>query len=227
MVDPVTSTASASTATNTNKNVLGKNDFLKLMIEQMKNQDPLNPMDGTQYAAQLAQFSSLEQLSNLNQSMQDSINSNLTLTQSINNTLVANLIGKDVKMGGNALTLSGQSKITLGYTLPAAAQSVSIKIYNDQGALVRTIDGLPGTTGVNKVSWDLSDNNGGKLPDGKYTFEVDALNGNGDKITADIFKEGTIGGVRFGNQGTVLLVDGAEYSISDILEILNSNNGGN
>lgn len=227
MVDPVTSTAQTNAATSANKSILGKDDFLKLMIQQLKNQDPLNPTDSTQYASQLAQFSSLEQLSNLNQSMQDSINSNFTLTQSINNTLVANLIGKDVKMGGNELTLSGQSKITLGYTLPAAAQSVSIKIYNDQGALVKTIDGLPGTTGENKVSWDLSDNNGGKLPDGKYTFEVDALNGNGDKITADIFKEGTIGGVRFGNQGTVLLVDGAEYSISDILEILNSNNGGN
>lgn len=227
MVDPITTTTQTNTTTQTsatssaNKNVLGKDDFLKLMIEQMKNQDPLNPMDGTQYAAQLAQFSSLEQLTNLNQSVQDSINSNLTLTQSINNTLVSTLIGKNVKIGGNALSLSGQQNITLGYNLPSSAQSVSIKIYNDQGALVRTIDGLPTTSGENKFSWDLSDNSGGKLPNGKYTFEVDALDGNGEKISADIFKEGAINGVRFGSQGTVLLVDGAEYSISDILEIVN------
>ncbi len=226
MLDPITAATQTNTATVTNKNILGKDDFLKLMIQQLKNQDPLNPADGTQYAAQLAQFASLEQLTNLNKSIQESVNSNYTLTQSINNTLVATLIGKDVKIGGNALTLSGQQSVTLGYTLPSAAQKVSIKIYDYQGALVRTIDGAPTAVGENKISWDSSDNNGGKLPDGKYTFEVEALNSNGEKIAASLFKEGLIDGVRFGSQGTVLLVNGAEYSISDILEILNSNNGG-
>lgn len=227
MVNGITNQNAATQQNNTNKNVLGKDDFLKLMISQLKNQDPLNPMDGTQYAAQLAQFTSLEQLTNLNSNVSKSIDTNYMLTQSINNTLAATLIGKEVKVDGNSFQNNGQESVTLGYSLPSGTASVAIKIYNEQGSLVRTIYDVPKNLGMNKLSYDFSDNSGGKLPNGKYTFEVEALDMNGKKLTTSVFKQGLINGVRYTSNGAVLVVDGSEYSFSDVLEIINHNGGDN
>jgi len=224
MVDPITSTSTTSTQQTTGKSSLGKDDFMKLMISQLQNQDPLNPMDGTAFSAQLAQFSSLEQLTNLNTYMKQSIDANATLTQSINNTLITGLIGKGVKLSGGDIKVNGQDSITLGYNLPTEAKTAQINIYNESGALVKTLDGISTTAGDNKLSWDLTDNNGNKLPKGNYKFEVDAVNLSGDNMTLDIYKVGTIDGVRFTDQGTVLLVGGAEYSLADIAEVLNNTN---
>ena len=200
---------------------LGKDDFMKLLIQQMKHQDPMNPMDGSQFAAQLAQFSSLEQLQNLNTSMTNSINANYLLTQSINNTLSSTLIGKAVKVGGSDLTYSGQDSVQLGYKLPVDASSVTVNIYDQNGTLVKTLDGTKGI-GDNKLSWDFSDNNGNKVQEGKYTFEVKAKNMGGEDINTTTYKYGLVSGVRFTDQGTMLVVDNSEYNFSDIIEVINA-----
>ena len=228
MVNTVNTNNTSSTTSNVsaNKSALGKDDFLKLMIAQMKNQDPMNPMDGTQYAAQLAQFSSLEQLANLNSNITKTMETNQSLTQSINNTMIATLIGKDVKLSGSDVQIAGQDQVVFGYNLPQTAAAAEIKIYNDQGSLVRTIKNVPTAMGLNKLSWDLSDNNAKKLQNGSYSFEIEAVDMDGKDITTSSFKEGKISGVRYTENGTILLIDGAEYSLSSILEILNSNSGG-
>jgi flagellar basal-body rod modification protein FlgD len=233
MVNGVTNTAStsANTATTTaagSSSELGKNDFLKLMMAQMQNQDPMNPMDGTQFAAQLAQFSSLEQLTNLNDNVTKSINANYVLTQSINNTLSATLIGKQVKVGGSDLQNNGQQNVQIGYNLPSNAGSIAVNIYDANGAIVRTISNVSGDIGDHKLSWDFTDNNGNKLPQGNYTFKIDAKAIDGSDLQTESYKFGTIDGIKFGSNGTQLLVDNSEYGLSDILEIINpSNNGGN
>ncbi|PKL83963.1 MAG: flagellar hook capping protein [Ignavibacteriae bacterium HGW-Ignavibacteriae-3] len=221
MVDPITTGNISSNAAAKGKTSLGKDDFMRLMISQLKNQDPLNPMDGTAFSAQLAQFSSLEQLTNLNDYMKQSIDANAILTQSINNTLITNMIGKEVKITGGNLKVNGQDSMTIGYTLPAEARSAQLKIYNEAGGLVKIIDGIPTSSGSSKLSWDLTDNNGNKLPNGKYKFEVDATNLSGDKMRLDLFKVGLLEGVRFTENGTVLIVNGSEYSISEISEVKN------
>lgn len=226
MINTVNNTTSQTSTVSANKSVLGKDDFLKLMIQQLKNQDPLNPMDGTAYASQLAEFSSLEQLSNLNSNIKDSMNANALLTQSINNTMIATLIGKEAKISGNEVQLNGQESITLGYNMPSNTIASKIKVYNEKGALIRVIENIPNEVGSNKLSWDCLDNNGDKLPNGKYTFEVEAKNMKGEFLTIDTFKAGVIDGVRFTENGAVVKINGAEYSIADILEILNSTNGG-
>ena len=213
-------TAASATQSNT---TLGKDDFMKLLIEQMKNQDPMNPMDGTQFAAQLAQFSSLEQLQNLNDSTTQSINANYVLTQSINNTLSSTLIGKEVKIGGGSIQNNGQGSIQLGYTLPADASSVSVSIKDSSGNIVKTISDLPTSSGDSKLSWDFSDNIGNKLPNGNYTFTVNATSMNGTSMTATPFVEGIISGVKFGTNGASLVINNAEYQFSDVLEIINPN----
>ena len=216
----------ANTNTAQGKSVLGKDDFMKLMITQLRYQDPLNPMDGSQFASQLAQFSSLEQLSNLNQNVQDSIQSNFYLTQSINNTLTATLIGKGVKISGNEINHSDQESIQIGYNLPYNGVTGTLKIYNEAGEVVKTFEDIPLGSGDHKLSWDFTDNDGNSVAEGKYTFKVEAKDPDDNDIDAQTFMYGAIDGVKFTEEGTMLMVNGTEYNLSDILEILNDVSGG-
>ena len=209
----------------TNGAVMGKEDFLKLMLAQLQNQDPLSPMEGTEFAAQLAQFTSLEQLMNLNDSMDVSINANYLLSQSINNTLAATLIGKEVKLNGNSFQNNGQENTTLGYNLSTAASSVTVKIYNESGALIKTIENAPKNSGDNKLIWDFTDNDGNSVPEGKYRFEVEPKDAESNLLSYSTYVLGKIDGVKFTENGTMLVVNGSEYNLSDIMEIYDSNEG--
>ncbi len=214
-----TSGTTASTASG--KSILGKDDFMKMMIAQLKNQDPLNPMDGSQYAAQLAQFSSVEQLMNINTTLDTSVNANYQLTQSINNAMAPALIGKEVKLQGGAFTNNDDSSVTLGYSLPASASGVTVKVYDKNGTLVKEFKDADNAIGDNKLSWDYTDNDGQAVPKGDYTFTVEAKDSQGSAITAGLFKYGVISGIRFSDSGTKLVVGKSEYLLSDVQEIVN------
>ncbi len=225
MVNQVSNT-STTTNISENKSVLGKDDFLKLMIAQLKNQDPLNPMDGTEYAAQLAQFSSLEQITNLNSYLKQSIDASYMLTQSINNTMLANLIGKEVKVNSNEIYVDGQENFGIGYELPDGIRNVRINIYNEYGTLIKSIESS-NEKGSNKLLWDLTDNNGEKVTNGNYRFDVIATDFNDNTIDVTSYIIGLIQGVRYTENGTMLLINGAQYSAGDILEIINNEGGDN
>ena len=226
MIDELSNIANGYASNSLTKGAMGKDDFLKLMLAQLQNQDPLSPMEGTEFAAQLAQFTSLEQLMNLNDSMDMSINANYFLTQSINNTLAATLIGKEVKLNGNTFQNDGQGTATLGYNLSTKASSISVKIYNEDGVLVKTIENAPTNSGDNKLFWDFTDNDGNSVPQGRYTFKVEPKDVDGNLISYNSFVLGKIDGVKFTEMGTMLVVNGAQYNLSDIMEIYNSNNEG-
>lgn len=204
--------------------VLGKDDFLKLLLAQLRYQDPLSPLEGTEFAAQLAQFSSLERLSNINDAVNQGVDANYYLAQSINNTMAATLIGKEVKLSGNIAKNIGQDSIKLGYKLPAEAKSVTIKIYNSSGALVRTMNSNQTALGEHKIDWNFKDNSGNRLPEGNYRFEVEALSHTDEMMTIEKFLFGTIDGVKFSDSGTKLIIGKLDYMLSDILEILNNSN---
>lgn len=216
-------TSDVISAVNSNprtpKNTLGKQDFLNLLVSQMRNQDPLDPMKGTEFAAQLAQFSSLEQLTNLNESMTASLDANAILAQSINNGLSATFIGKEVRANTDTFRYTGSGDVKLGYELPMDAGSVKVRIYDANGRLVKTIDG--GTDkGVNNLSWDGGLVKDEMAPSGTYTFKVEAKDTAGNALTAPQYVFGTVSGVRFKSDGTVFVVDGMEISLGDILEIM-------
>lgn len=225
MLEGINNSTSNNYQTAQNPNIMGKDDFLQLMITQLKYQDPLNPMDGTEYAAQLAQFTSLEQLTNLNASVKDSIDANYILTQSINNTLSANLIGKEVKIRSQYLVNNGENNVNIGYTLPADAKSVTIKIFDQYGNVVRTFDEKNISKGISKLSWDFTDNDGNKLTNGVYSMQISATDFNDQTMAVDAYLTGVIDGIRFGENGTSMIVNSTEYSVADILEVLNPEGG--
>lgn len=218
-VSSATSSGSSGTQIQ-NTPVLGEHEFLKLLITQLQNQDPMNPLDSTQLASQLAQFSSVQELATLNQNVQSSMNANYILTQSINNTMAATLIGKKVKANTSNLNFDGKNPLTLGFNLSESASNVVIKIYDSNGNLVRTVNAGAHPAGDDRVEWDGKGDNGEFLQAGKYTFTVSASDAKGNYIQANQYFTGTVQGVKFSSNGAFLIVDGSEVSFSDVEEVL-------
>jgi flagellar basal-body rod modification protein FlgD len=202
---------------------VSKDEFLKLLTNQLKNQDPLNPYDNQQFAAQLAQFSQLEQLIDIRGLMQDQSSNFSSLAQSISNSALPGLLGKYAKSYSNKINFDGEAAITAGYTMPYQGVNGDIQIKNASGAVVRTIeisnDAL--SLGEHQFKWDGKDSEGNLLAKGEYTFEVTATDSRGSSINADPFSYGKIQGVRFKNDGTKLLVNGVEISLENVYDIAN------
>jgi flagellar basal-body rod modification protein FlgD len=199
--------------------ILDKDDFLKLLIMQLRHQDPLSPLEGTEFAAQLAHFSSVEQLSNINSNLLHSIDANFVLSQSINNALSATFIGREVRAATDMFTYTGDGEVTLGYNLGSPAESVIVKIYDETGNLVHTIHSRELNQGDNTITWDGRDEKGTRLKEGNYRFSVESKDGNGAGIDASLFVYGIVSGVRFKHTGTYFTINGIEVSLSDIEEI--------
>ncbi|MBD3169313.1 MAG: flagellar hook capping protein [candidate division Zixibacteria bacterium] len=199
--------------------IMGKNDFLNLLVAQLKNQDPLEPMKDQEFVAQLAQFSSLEQLTNLNENAQRNAELDYLLSQTITNTLATQLIGKEVKAAGNTVEIIGDKDAEISFELGGDAYDVEIRIFNAQGSLVRTISESELNEGINEVEWDGRDDNGNRLASGKYTFQVSAEKANGEAVSTRTLVAGYVEGVSYEDGATYLIVDGRKIQFSNILEI--------
>ena len=194
---------------------LGKDDFLKLLIAQLSAQDPLDPMGAQDFSAQLAQFSGLEQMTN--------VNSNLEILQKLqtasHNTSSLNLIGKIVESYGNAFSHSANSSETLSYSLASDAESVRIDIFDITGSQIDMVRIDNQTQGKNNASWDGFDKRGNPLPAGTYSFTVKADNQAGVPIAVDTFSSGLVSDVVFGEDETYVIVNGKELPISTIKRV--------
>lgn len=195
---------------------LGQDQFLQLFVKQLQYQNPLNPMDASAFTSQLAQFSSLEQLTNLNTQMKTL----LVYQNSLQNTLTINLIGKQVKIAGDSISLKN-NKADVNFTLSKDASKVTISIYNSSGSLVRTIDAGQHAAGDNSYQWDGKDSNGNILPDGQYQVKVEASDSSGNPVGAATTSYGTVTGITYENNTTYLVVNGTiKVLLSDIKEII-------
>lgn len=200
--------------------ILGKDDFLKLLTVQLQHQDPLEPQDNSEMVAQLAQFSSLEQLENMNRNLASSLDLDLILTQVLNNTAAAGLIGKSVLAGGNSVMLeeSGEA-VPIRFDLAANAESLTVAIYDESGTLVRTIEQKGVEAGRQSVEWDGKNSSGKGVSGGTYTFRVTATDGEGNSIDVNPLVMGSVDVVKFVNGEAVLVIGGVEVAISQIIEI--------
>ena len=194
---------------------LGKDDFLKLLIAQLSAQDPLDPMGAQDFSAQLAQFSGLEQMTN--------VNANLEILQKLQtasqNTSSLNLIGKIVESYGNAFNHSANSSETLSYSLASDAVSVRIDMFDSTGSQVDMIRIDNQGQGKNTASWDGFDKHGNPLPAGTYSYTVKADNQAGVPIAVDTFSSGLVTDVVFGEDETYAIVNGKELPISAIKRV--------
>jgi flagellar basal-body rod modification protein FlgD len=189
--------------------------FFKLLITQLQNQDPTNPMDGTEFTAQLAQFSQLEKL--------DTMNSSLDYLQlylaSLNNAQTVDFIGKEITARGDAVELAADSSADLSYSLAGDAHSVTIEIYNQDGQVVRSLDRGPQNAGNQTVNWDGNDSNGNHAGAGVYTFKVTATDANEGVVESNTYLTGVVDSVTFEDGITYLLVGGRKVAVGDIIKV--------
>lgn len=199
---------------------LGRDEFLKLLTFQLKEQNPLNPTDNAEFASQLAQFSQLEQLTDMRAALEQQIQTNLLLSQSITNVSAASLIGKNVKAYSNTMAYDGSTPVKLGYNLLADAKEVTVEIRDSKGNLVKTLK--PTTEkkqGDNNLTWDGTNSDGNKVAAGSYKFTVKAKGKDDIALEAQAFTYGKVDSVRFKPEGAVLVVNGHEVPLGDITDI--------
>ncbi len=211
--------AAAAFGNSLNVQNMGKAEFLNLLVAQLQNQDPFQPMEGNDFAAQLAQFSSLEELTSINASLKDGTNMDLMLTQAVNNTLAANFIGKEVTSLGDTISLVSGDHPSMNFLLNDFADKVTVKIYDEAGNVVRTIEASGLAAGKQSLEWDGLGNDGQELPGGNYRFSVEAENVKGEQVQAQTLTKGIVSSVRYVDGRAVLIVNGKEINLSDVLEI--------
>jgi flagellar basal-body rod modification protein FlgD len=189
--------------------------FLKLLVTQMKNQDPLNPMDNAQVTSQLAQISTVSGIDKLNQTM-NAMSSSFLASQSLQ---ASGLIGHSVLApGSNVLLQSGAG--SAGVELPAAADKVSVTVRGSGGEILKTITMGAQDAGIRTFRWDGSTDTGGRAKDGIYTFEVTATQA-GKKIDAVTLGAGVVQSVSLGNGDLQLNTIGlGAVSVGQVKQIL-------
>jgi len=209
------SNSNTSGVTSSKDSALGKDDFMNLLVAQLQNQDPLNPMDSTAFTSQLAEFSSLEQLSNVNENLEY-----LQMYQSsINNAQAVSFIGKNIYALGNSIQLEGGENKDIHFELSENSSSVFINIYDEAGNLVKYIENGPMGEGKQSVEWDGTDNSGNTLPEGIYKFEIMAVDANSDEVQTATYISDRVTGVTFKDGVTYLLAGGMKIPIGDVIEV--------
>jgi flagellar basal-body rod modification protein FlgD len=194
---------------------LGKADFMKLLVAQLKNQDPLNPTDSKEMIAQLATLTSVEKLTSLDSNMLK-MRAESAGMASMQATA---LIGKTVEADASHLTLEGKNPAQAEFTLEGAAQSVSVVVRDAAGNTVRTLDLGAQGMGKHTIDWDGTDGHGTRAPNGQYSFEIAAKAPNGQPVASSARVTGLVSEVSFDNGMVELVVGKSHISLTDVVSV--------
>ena len=222
----VTSTSSLTalaTGTNSSKlNDLGFETFLKLLVTQLENQDPLNPMDSTQFTEQMATFSQLEQQMESNSYLAQLAEANDYSAQN----LAVSYIGREALVpAGPEMTTADVDVLAEGegasfaYNLDGAAANAKITIRNSEGEIVAEVDGTT-ASGINGLTWDGKDNDGNAVEAGTYTIDIDAKDADGEIVRHRLYTYGKIAAVSAeGGDIRLATVDGRDIDFNEVLQV--------
>lgn len=196
------SASSEKTSSSSKTEELGMDEFLKLFIAQIQHQDPLSPLDSAEFTAQLAQFTSVEQLYGMNSRLAD-IEEALSSRNEERDDL--GFIGKTVKADDNTMRVDNGTVQSGSYTIDGNGY-VTIDVYDGQGLIVRTFYEGWEDKGEHDVNWDGRDDTGKLVGDGTYTFEITARDENGYYIPSNTYISGEVTGVTYQNGQSYLMI---------------------
>ncbi len=219
VISSVNSGYSGAQGTTDNFKTLGKDDFLQLLVTKMQYQDPLNPMDDEDFVAQLAQFSSLEQMNNIAEGIAESNQFDFLQMQSLNNTMAAGLIGKDVKADYDGIYVDQGESSQISFTLDQSVTEASFDILDQNGTIVATLTQKNLSSGANTITWDGKDKAGNTVSDGYYSVTAYAKTASGATVTPDMSLAGKVESITYRNGVAFLKVGGVEISLGDVIAI--------
>jgi flagellar basal-body rod modification protein FlgD len=198
------------------QDTMGKTDFLKMFVAQLQNQNPLDPMKNEDFSAQLAMFTQVEELENLNTSMTEMIN----FQASTISALAVGLIGKEVSSQGNQIVYQeGDSGADVSFELADDAATVAITITDEEGKVVRTWELNDMKEGRQTAHWDGLNTDGEAVDPGTYTYVVQAKNLEGESVPTYTYQKGTVTGISFDQGVTFLVVNGEKVTLAEIVGI--------
>lgn len=202
-------------AATQNTAAAAQDTFMKLLVTQMKNQDPLNPLDNAQVTSQLAQLSTVTGIEKMNATLQSLIGS----YQSSQTLQAASMIGHGVLVAGSSLNLNN-GQAPFGIDLNTSADDVKVTIKNASGMAIRRMDLGSQQAGMLALQWDGTTDSGAAAATGQYSFSVDAIQG-GQKVGATALAFGQVASVANSGQGVVLNVPSlGPVNLADIRQIL-------
>ena len=204
-VKTATDNSSISTATKaaTGNQSMGKDAFLQLLVTQLKNQDPLSPQDNGAFVSQLAQFSSLEGINNLNDSV-NNISSNYSSSQALQ---ASSLVGRSIITQTDKALVDTSKSMTGSVAVTAATGDVSVKITDKDGVVVRTLDMGAQSAGSSDFIWDGKNTAGEVAAPGTYTFTATTKNDAGDTVALATSLPATVNSVTLSQTGGEMLLN--------------------
>lgn len=217
-----TTSANKTSSTSSSSSVTGstsadlQNQFLTLLVAQLKNQDPTNPMDNNQLVSQLAQLNTVSGIEKLNTTL-GSISGQINNNQSIQATT---LIGHGVMVPGSEILVGKETSTPFGLELESAADNVTVTISDSTGKMVRSLELGALSAGVHSWGWDGKSTDGTAAADGSYTFTV-AASTNGAQQTVQPLRYALVNGVVRSDTGAQLdLGLQGKATLDDVRQIL-------
>ena len=210
-----TSIADTQTSSETSSEKVGIDQFLTLFIAQIKNQDPLSPLDSAEFTAQLAQFTSVEQLYGMNSSLSDIKE---TLNDQGGQQDLIGLIGKTVKADENTISVENGQVLSGFFNLEEGAET-TVTVYDSNGLKIRTLYLGWKDEGEHNINWEGRDESGEVVPDGAYTFEVTSRDENGYYVAANTYISGEVTGVTYQYDTPYLTIGDRLISRDNIIEV--------
>ncbi|THB67940.1 MAG: flagellar hook assembly protein FlgD [Desulfovibrio sp.] len=196
---------------------MGKEEFLTLLVAQLSNQDPLNPVEDKEFTAQLAEFSSLEQLTNIS----DGIEALGQANEMESMVSAVSFIGKDIRSKGDSISIDGDEVSSMYYELDEPISRGYINIFDSSGNLVVTEYLSASQAGFYEYQWNGQDYQGEELSDGVYYAYMAAEGANGEAVLVSTDVSGKVAGVQTINGTQYLrLTDGRMVNFMDIKEVV-------
>ncbi len=216
MVNPVTTSGAATNAAKTDqatvKLATDFQQFLKLLTTQLQNQDPLAPMDSTEFTNQLVQFTQVEQQINTNQKLDNMVAMQLASISSV----ALGYVGMDISYIGSEMNYDGDTPVKITYALASEAITSKINVYDEDGELVYSAD-APKDTGMNEVTWTGKKTNGDPVEAGTYTVKIDAVDKDNKTIENSTVVTGHVDGIETQNGVVYVLVGDRAVPIASIV----------